>query len=125
MKPIDLEPTAWARPLAEPTIAANPQDDDARYRARLEQAAEKFEAFFIADMLRQMRRSAREIAGEDSPGSRINAEMLDVADTRVADVLAGQRAFGIADVILRQMLPAQSAAPVPPTAPEQVLKKAD
>jgi flagellar protein FlgJ len=32
--------------------------------------------------------------------------MLDLADTMVADKMAGQRAFGIADAILRQLLPA-------------------
>jgi flagellar protein FlgJ len=37
--------------------------------------------------------------------------MLDMADNLVADQLAGKRAFGVADAILRQLLPAAPAAP--------------
>ncbi len=36
--------------------------------------------------------------------------MLDMADTMVADQMASQRAFGIADVILRQVLPSAASA---------------
>jgi flagellar protein FlgJ len=79
-------------------------------RARAESAAEKFEAFFIADMLHRMRRNAREFGDhDDSASSRSNADMLDLADTQVADVLAGQRAFGVADLILKQVLPTVDA----------------
>ena len=39
---------------------------DARYREKAIDAAVKFEGFFIARMLHQMRNSTREIAGEDS-----------------------------------------------------------
>lgn len=77
-------------------------------------AAEKFEGFFIAQMMRQMRSMSREIAGEEGVfRDRTNDDMLDMADTMVADQMAGQRAFGIADVILRQVLPsAASASPL-------------
>lgn len=79
------------------------------YRAKVHDAAEKFEGFFIAQMLRQMRQATREMAGEDSVyGSRVNQDMLDMADTKLADSLAGQRAFGIADAIVRQLLPPTS-----------------
>ncbi|NMG34621.1 hypothetical protein GRF61_09215 [Azoarcus sp. TTM-91] len=81
---------------------------DPAYRAKAEDAAERFEGFFIAEMMRQMRKVTREMAGEDSVFSnRINQDMLDMADGVVADVLAGQRAFGVADAILRQILPAE------------------
>ena len=80
--------------------------DDAVYRAKVQQAAEQFESFFISQMLRQMRSATKEIAGEDSIyGKNTNADMLDYADTSVADVMSRQRAFGIADVIVRQLLP--------------------
>jgi flagellar protein FlgJ len=83
------------------------------YRAKVEAAAEKFEGFFISQMLRQMRQGTREMAGEDSVyNNRINQDMLDMADTRLADSLASQRAFGIADAILRQLLPPAAAAPL-------------
>lgn len=81
-------------------------DDDVVYRAKVQQAAEKFESFFISQMLRQMRSATKEIAGEDSIyGKNTNSDMLDYADTSVADVMSKQRAFGIADVIVRQLLP--------------------
>lgn len=92
------------------------------YRAKVEAAAEKFEGFFISRMLRQMRQATREMADEDSIyNNRINQDMLDMADTRLADSLASQRAFGIADAILRQLLPPAvapaAAVPLKDTAP--------
>lgn len=82
--------------------------EDAIYRARVQDAAEQFESFFISQMLRQMRSATREIAGEGSVfGSNNHRDMLDFADTSFADALAQQRAFGIADVIVRQLLPQQ------------------
>lgn len=74
--------------------------------AKAKAAAEKFEAFFIAEMLRQMRRNAREFGNhDDAQHSRTNEDMLDLTHTMVADVLAGRHAFGVADLILRQVLP--------------------
>jgi flagellar protein FlgJ len=39
--------------------------------------------------------------------------MQDFADAQVADAMSGQHAFGIADVILRQLLPQPAPAPGP------------
>lgn len=79
---------------------------DAQYAEKVRDAAEKFEAFFIAQLLRQMREGTRAMAGEDSVfNSRSAQDMLDLADLAVADSLAGQRAFGIADLIVRQLVP--------------------
>lgn len=102
----------------EPAVRPAAGDGEgAAYRAKLEAAAQEFESFFIAQMLRQMRSATREIADEDSIyRNRINEDMLDIADTAVADALAGQRAFGIADVIVRQMLPAGPPPPKPDAA---------
>jgi len=86
-----------------------PAVDDA-YRKKAEQAAVKFESFFIGHMLKQMRSSTKELAAEDSIyKNSINSDMLDMADGQVADQLAGQRAFGVADAILRQLMPAPAA----------------
>ena len=83
---------------------------DPRYAAKATEAAVKFEAFFISHMLRQMRSGTREMAGEDSVyKDTVNSDMLELADNLVADKMAGQRAFGIADAILRQLLPAAAA----------------
>jgi Rod binding domain-containing protein len=101
---------------SDATIAAARQGDenaphDAAYRARARAAAEKFEAFFITEMMRQMRRSASVLADEDSVFKKpVNRDMLELTDTLVADDLSGQHAFGIADVILRQLLPERAQA---------------
>lgn len=90
-----------------PSGPAATTDIDPVLRARAVDAAEKFEAFFISQNLKAMRRSTQALASEDSPfNNKINQDMLDMADNQVADTLARQRAFGIADVILRQLLPA-------------------
>ncbi|KAF7600000.1 MAG: hypothetical protein CGU28_06520 [Candidatus Dactylopiibacterium carminicum] len=95
---------------AEEQVTASPLDDPA-YRARAEAAAEKFESFFIASMLKQMRETTEAMADEDSIfRNRVSREMLALADGQFADVMAGQRAFGIADVILRQLLPSDASA---------------
>lgn len=86
--------------------ASKPAPADAQLRAKAKDAAEKFEAYFIAQMLRQARRSAREFASDTEPSKKSGEEMLDWGDQLLADVLAGQHAFGIADVMLRQLLPA-------------------
>jgi len=100
MNPIDQK-NAFA--LQAPASAdTTPAEADPRYRARATEAAEKFESFFIADMLHQMRSATRELADQDSVfRNRIDEDMLDTADNRVAEVMAGQHAFGIADTILR------------------------
>ena len=96
-------------PDAEPAVAP----PDARYRAKATEAAVKFESFFIGHMLHQMRSATRELAGEDSVfKDPVNSDLLDLADNLVADKMAGQRAFGIADAILRQLLPAAPTAPL-------------
>jgi len=117
--PEAMAPTDAMR--AEPLIraAAESQATSPEYRAAAGTAAEKFEAYFIAQMLQQMRRTTRALAEDDgSFSSRANQDMLDMADTLVADALARQRAFGIADVILRQLLP-----PEPASAPATPLKE--
>ena len=87
---------------------------DPAYRAKATEAAVKFESFFIGHMLHQMRSGVRVLADEDSAmNNKVNQDMLDMADNLVADQIAGRRAFGVADAILRQLLPQPSAAPVP------------
>lgn len=100
-----------------PNDAAAPSDPaDAAYRAKATQAAVKFESFFISHMLHQMRSGTRAIAGEDSVfNNKVNQDMLDMADNLVADQMAGRRAFGVADAILRQLLPPASAPAQPST----------
>lgn len=100
-----LSPNAVAPQAAQAGDTVDPA-----YRAKATEAAVKFESFFIGKMLHQMRDGTRAFAAEDSPNkSRINDDMLDMADNLVADQLANRRAFGVADAILRQLLPQQQA----------------
>ena len=98
-----------AAPGADAPVAPaadQPQHDPA-YVAKATQAAVEFERFFIGHMLRTMRASTRGLASEDSVfNNRVNQDMQDMADDLVAGKMAGQRAFGIADAILRQLVPA-------------------
>ncbi|MTW06064.1 hypothetical protein GM668_28700 [Duganella ginsengisoli] len=104
-----------ATQAAEEAAAANPVDP--AYKAKATEAAVKFESFFISHMMHQMRASGR-VLQEDETGHRdkTNDDMLDMADNLVADQMAGRRAFGIADAILRQLLPAAAPAATPPGA---------
>jgi flagellar protein FlgJ len=78
----------------------------AEYVKKATKAAVDFESFFIANMLHQMRESAKTLAPEDSPlKNPVNSDMLDMADKMLSGHLAGQRAFGVADAILKQLLP--------------------
>jgi len=97
-------------------VAAQPGDTvDPAYRAKVTEAAVKFESFFISHMLHQMRSGTRELSSEDSVfKNKVNQDMLDMADNLVADQMAGRRAFGVADVILRQLLPAPAPVAAPP-----------
>lgn len=110
---------ALAAPEAgQPVTPAQPGSSDDH--ARLAAAAVKFEAFFVAQMMKQMRQTTAALADRDSAlNNEVNQAPLAMADTAVADSLAAQRAFGIADVLLRQMSASLSATPV---APEAVLR---
>ncbi|TFW29705.1 rod-binding protein [Massilia horti] len=88
-------------------VAPSASVPDQAYVAKATRAAVEFESFFISHMLRQMRSATKEMAGEDSVfKDRVNSDMQDMADQMLAGQIAGQRAFGIADAILRQLLPA-------------------
>jgi flagellar protein FlgJ len=79
---------------------------DPTYVKKATKAAVELESFFISHMLQQMRESAKALAPEDSPmKDPVNSDMLDMADKLLAGHMAGQRAFGVADAILRQLLP--------------------
>lgn len=100
-------PAAQAASDAVEAVAPGAQVPDQAYVAKATRAAVEFESFFIAHMLRQMRATTREMAGEDSVfKDRVNSDMQDMADRVLAGQIAGQRAFGVADAILRQLLPA-------------------
>jgi flagellar protein FlgJ len=117
---LDMSLRASAAANQEPVIRPNntaAEGVSPEYVAKVQEAAEKFEGFFIAHMLRQMRQTTREMSSEDSVyNSRSNQEMLDMADVALADSLASQRAFGIADAIVKQLLPTGLKSGTPPVA---------
>lgn len=128
MNPIDSALNGLTTPAADaaPVAPAADAPVDPRYAAKATRAALQFEGFFISHMLRQMRSSTRELAGDDGIfKSQANNDLLDMADNMVADQMAGQRAFGVADAILRQLLPTPAApkagaAPRAAPAPENL-----
>jgi len=102
-----LEAQAQGPESAAPEKVAPAADaPDPAYVKKATKAAVEFESFFISHMLQQMRESARTLAPEDSPlKDPVNSDMLDMADKMLAGHMAGQRAFGVADAILKQLLP--------------------
>lgn len=90
--------------VATPVVAAD--QPDPAYLAKASKAAVEFERFFVSHMLKEMRSSTRAMATEDSVfNNRVNQDMQDMADDLLAGNMAGKRAFGIADAILRQLVP--------------------
>ncbi|MDN4573881.1 peptidoglycan hydrolase [Pandoraea cepalis] len=77
--------------------------------ATLEAVAEQFEAIFVAQLLGEMRRATealrddRDDAGALGKRDHTTHGLHEWADTQVAQALAARRAFGIADIIIRQM----------------------
>ena len=94
-----LNAEAPVAPAAQP--AADPV-----YVKKATKAAVEFERFFISHMLKEMRSSTRAMATEDSVfNNKVNQDMQDMADDLLAGNMANNRAFGIADAILRQLVP--------------------
>jgi flagellar protein FlgJ len=103
LNPLNGQPQPDA---ADPDKAPVAAAADRAYVDKATKAAVEFESFFISHMLQQMRESAKALAPEDSPmKDPVNSDMLDMADKLLAGHMAGQRAFGVADAILRQLLP--------------------
>ena len=91
---------------AEASVAPAADQPDPVYVAKATKAAVEFESFFISQMLKDMRSTTREMADEDSVfKDKVNQDMQDMADGILSKQMAGQRAFGVADAILRQLLP--------------------
>ena len=68
-------------------------------RQELRQAAQAFEAVFIRQLIGSMR-SAK--LADDMFGSQATEQFRDMADSRLADSMAQQGTFGIADLLTAQ-----------------------
>ncbi|GGY04825.1 rod-binding protein [Paludibacterium paludis] len=92
-------------PTAErdlPGAVAPASDTD----TKLKRASEDFEAMFIQQLLREMRKSNQTLNGSDSLfHGQTGEEMLDWADQQLSEVLSRQHAFGIANAIVHQLRP--------------------
>ncbi|WP_233268436.1 rod-binding protein [Pantoea sp. BAV 3049] len=70
----------------------------------LEQAAEKFEAMFLRQMLQAMRKSSDVLTGENGLfSSRESRTVRDFYDDALAQSLASQRSTGIASLLIQQL----------------------
>lgn len=92
-----LPPSPLELPPVQATVAAAAEGDE----AALEKAAVQFEGLFVAQMLKAMRQAAD--AFGDGKGDGESGAMLDHAYWLVADTIASQRAFGIANALIAQM----------------------
>ena len=110
-QPLPLH-TGLDAPVAAAADQPGPASADRVYVAKATKAAVEFERFFVGHMLKEMRSSTRAMATEDSVfNNKVNQDMQDMADDLLAGNMANHRAFGIADAILRQLLPSAK----PPT----------
>ncbi len=76
-------------------IAASP--------SALEAAAEQFEALFLQQVLKQMRKAGDVLAADNPMRSRELDTMRDFYDGMLADTLASKRQTGIADLLVQQL----------------------
>ena len=77
-------------------------------QAQLRQAAQAFEAIFLRQMIGSMRQAK---LSDDMLGSTAGDQFQEMADANLADSMAAQRRFGIADMLVRQFTHASPAAP--------------
>lgn len=83
-------------PLAPQSAASAEADPN---RARLEQAAQAFEAVFLRQVIGSMRQAQ---LATDVFGSAASDQFRDMADANLADNMAAQGSFGIAELLMQQ-----------------------
>ncbi len=77
--------------------------------ARLQAAAEQFEALFLQQVLRQMRKAGDVLAADNPMHSRELDTLRDFYDDNLAQSLASKKQTGIADMLVKQLSGAQSS----------------
>ena len=88
--------------------AATGGEGNTQRRQELRQAAQAFEAVFIRQLIGSMR-NAR--LAEDMFGSQATEQFRDMADSRLADSMAQQGTFGIAELLTAQFERHRSVQP--------------
>ena len=94
-----MNPLRPAGPAATASAQAPQTAQSEAQRAQLRSAAEAFEAVFLRQMIGSMRQAR---LAEDPFGSAASEQFRDMADARLADSMAQQRSFGIAELLLAQ-----------------------
>lgn len=85
-------------PAASRAAAVATAPVDAK-QAELHKAAEAFEAVFLRQVIGSMRQAK---LADDIFGSAATDQFRDLADGKLADSMADQGSFGIADLLLQQ-----------------------
>lgn len=91
-------------PISTSTTAANGAGTviparSAAETAKLKDAAEAFEAIFLRQMISSMRQAT---PGDTLFGNDAGNQFRDMSDSRLADDMAANNSFGIAEALLRQ-----------------------
>jgi len=87
--------------VSAPKLAsAAPATPDLKPDPKLGDAAQRFEAVFVREMLASMRKAK---LADDVFGSGATDNFREMADAHTADAIARHRAFGIADLVERQL----------------------
>jgi soluble lytic murein transglycosylase len=85
------------------TLRNRPEGPAAARRQQLEVVAEQFEAMFLQQILKQMRKAGDVLGAGNPMRSRELDTMRDFYDEVLADTLAGKRQTGIADMLVQQL----------------------
>lgn len=91
---ISQHPTAPGGTAQDPAVAR---------QARLEAAAEQFEAMFLRQILKQMRKAGDVLSEGSSLRSKHTDTLRELHDEALADTLATHRQSGIAEMLVRQL----------------------
>jgi soluble lytic murein transglycosylase len=86
-----------------PSMSAQGDLPSAGQKPALDMAAEQFEAMFLQQVLKQMRKASDVLAADNPLHSRELDTMRDFYDGVLADNLAGKRQTGIADMLVKQL----------------------
>lgn len=86
-----------------PHLGAQRAADGGARREQLQAAAEQFEALFLQQILKQMRKAGDVLAADNPMRSRELDTMRDFYDEVLAETLASKKQMGIADLLVRQL----------------------
>lgn len=84
-------------------MRSRPDGPTAARRQQLEMVAEQFEAMFLQQILKQMRKAGDVLSAGNPTRSRELDTMRDFYDEVLAETLAGKRQTGIADMLVQQL----------------------